>query len=101
MPALGDGQRRPRTQRFGEVTSFGAPADGSLDQTFRAKWVSDVSVGYTHNKTLSLIVGADNVWDVYPDRNNNDGPIATNPNTSNGGNSNSCRRKSRIVVMDY
>ena len=23
-----------RTQRFGEVTSFGTPADGSLDQTF-------------------------------------------------------------------
>jgi iron complex outermembrane recepter protein len=77
-----------RTQRFGEVTSFGAPADGSLDQTFRAKWISDVSVGYTHNRTLSFIIGADNVWDVYPDRNNNDGPIATNPNTTNGGNSN-------------
>ena len=58
------------------------------DQTFRAKWISDISVGYTHNKTLSLIIGADNVWDVYPDRNNNDGPIATNPNTGNGGNSN-------------
>jgi iron complex outermembrane receptor protein len=77
-----------RTQRFGEVVLFGAPADGSLDQTFRAKWVSDVSVGYTHNKQLSIIIGADNVWDVYPDRNNNDGPIATNPNTTNGGNSN-------------
>ena len=77
-----------RTQRFGEVVEFGAPADGSLDQTFRAKWVSDVSVGYTHNKQLSIIIGADNVWDVYPDRNNNDGPIATNPNTTNGGNSN-------------
>jgi iron complex outermembrane receptor protein len=77
-----------RTQRFGEVVEFGAPADGSLDQTYRAKWISDVSVGYTHNKQLSIIIGADNVWDVYPDRNNNDGPIATNPNTTNGGNSN-------------
>lgn len=77
-----------RTQRFGEVTSFGTPADGSLDQTFRAKWVSDASVAYAPNRMLTLMLGADNIWDVYPDRNNNDGPIATNPGATNGGNSN-------------
>lgn len=77
-----------RVQRFGKVTSFGTPTNGSLDQTFRPKWVSDASVSYTWNNNLSVMLGADNIWDVYPDRNNNDGPIATDPNTSNGGNSN-------------
>jgi iron complex outermembrane recepter protein len=77
-----------RVQQFGEVTAFGTPTDGSLDQTFRAKWLSDASVSYNWNNTLTLMLGADNLFDVYPDRNNNDGPIATNPNTTNGGNSN-------------
>ncbi len=77
-----------RTQRFGQVTSFGTPTDGSLDQTFRAKWISDLSVSYMPHRQLSLMIGADNIWDVYPDRNNNDGPIASNPGTTNGGNSN-------------
>ena len=36
-----------RTQRFGEVTSFGTPTDGSLDQTFAAKWITDVNASYT------------------------------------------------------
>ncbi len=77
-----------RTQRFGEVTLFGTPTDGSLDQKFRAKWVSDASIAYAPNRALTLMLGADNIWDVYPDRNNNNGPIATNPATTNGGNGN-------------
>ncbi|HEV8150704.1 MAG TPA: TonB-dependent receptor, partial [Gemmatimonadales bacterium] len=32
-----------RIERFGSVTSFGAPADGSLDQTYGAKWLSELS----------------------------------------------------------
>jgi iron complex outermembrane receptor protein len=75
-------------QRFGEVTLFGTPTDGSLDQTFRAKWISDASASYAATQRISLMIGADNIWDVYPDRNNNDGPVATTPGTSNGGNSN-------------
>ncbi len=70
-----------RTQRFGEVTSFGTPTDGSLDQTFRAKWISDLSVSYAHNRQLTLMLGADNIWDVYPDRNSVGSPTV-------GGNSN-------------
>jgi iron complex outermembrane receptor protein len=40
---------------------------------------------------VTLTVGADNVFDVYPDRNNNNGFITTNYNaigTENGGTSN-------------
>ncbi len=77
-----------RTQRFGKVTLFGTPTTGSLDQTFSAKYVTDASVSYSYKRTLTFMVGADNIFDVYPDINNNNGPIATDPNTSSGGNSN-------------
>jgi iron complex outermembrane receptor protein len=56
-----------RTQRFGEVTVFDLPADGSLDQTFSAKWITDVSASYTFMERLTLTAGADNIFDVYPD----------------------------------
>jgi iron complex outermembrane receptor protein len=56
-----------RTQRFGEVTVFDLPADGSLDQTFSAKWVTDLSASYTFMERLTLAAGVDNIFDVYPD----------------------------------
>ncbi len=78
-----------RSQRFGEVTSYGTTptnAFGPLDQTFSAKWVTDVGVSYLW-RDLTLTIGADNVFDVYPDRNNNNGNITTIA-TENGGTSN-------------
>ena len=74
-----------RTQRYGEVTSFGVDTVGSprnVDQTFGATWVSDASVGYTFGRA-TLTLGADNLFDNYPDRNNNNG----DPLTTFGGNS--------------
>jgi iron complex outermembrane receptor protein len=59
-----------RAQRFGEVTSFGTPTDGSLDQTFGAKWIADVNASYTFGGRFTLTAGVDNVFDVYPDPNN-------------------------------
>jgi iron complex outermembrane receptor protein len=59
-----------RTQRFGEVTSFGTPTNGSLDQTFGAKWITDVNASYTFNQRFTVSAGVDNVFDVYPDANN-------------------------------
>jgi iron complex outermembrane receptor protein len=59
-----------RAQRFGEVTSFGTPPDGSLDQTFSAKWITDVNASYTFGGRLTVSGGVDNVFDVYPDPNN-------------------------------
>jgi iron complex outermembrane receptor protein len=73
-----------RTQRYGEVTSFGVDTVGSpnnVDQVFGSTWVSDASVGYTYRRA-TLTVGADNIFDNYPDRNNNNG----NPLTTFGGN---------------
>jgi iron complex outermembrane recepter protein len=59
-----------RTQRFGEVTVFDLPADGSLDQTFSAKWITDLSASYTFMERLTVTAGVDNIFDVYPDPNN-------------------------------
>jgi iron complex outermembrane receptor protein len=59
-----------RAQRFGEVTSFQPPANGSLDQTFGAKWIADVAASYTFGERLTVSAGVDNVFDVYPDPNN-------------------------------
>ncbi|WP_426326825.1 TonB-dependent receptor [Pedobacter sp. R-06] len=95
-----------RTVRFGEVTYLNAidpniPANGlpiQLDQTFAPKWVTDFSVSYAASKTWSVTVGANNIFDVYPDKlyinprnneNNLSGDTASNysgglDNTSNG-----------------
>lgn len=38
------------------------------DQRYGAKWISDVEVGYALTESLTLAAGANNVFDVYPDR---------------------------------
>jgi iron complex outermembrane receptor protein len=76
-----------RTQRFGQVSGYGTTATnafGPLDQVYSPKWITDLSGSYDLGR-LTLTVGADNILDVYPDRNNNNGNI-TNP--ENGGSSN-------------
>jgi len=95
-----------RTQRFGEVTSFqpvvSVPATGALnrqppDQTFGAKYITDVSLGMRLRQNLQFTMGVDNLFDIYPDRNNDVGgvspvaPTADNPRGflgNYGGNSN-------------
>jgi iron complex outermembrane receptor protein len=57
-----------RTQRFGHVTSFGTVA--SLDQTFGPKWITDVNASYIFGGRFTVSAGVDNVFDVYPDENN-------------------------------
>ena len=58
-------------------------ATGTLDQTYGAKTITDLNASYTLRR-YTLTVGADNVFDVYPDRNLNPG----DPATGNGGISN-------------
>lgn len=75
-----------RVQRYGAVRVAGATATnatGPLDQTYNAKVVTDLSAGYTLRRYTATI-GADNIFDVYPERNLNPG----NPTTGNGGLSN-------------
>lgn len=68
-----------QSTRFGEISTI-APTDPLQDQTFSAKWISDVSMGYKLNKNVTLNVGANNVFDIYPDlvadpRLTNDGTV--------------------------
>ncbi|MDP9348669.1 MAG: TonB-dependent receptor, partial [Gemmatimonadota bacterium] len=51
-------------QRFGEVTAFAPKKDGTDDQTFGAKWITDLEVGYRLPGGLGLAVGANNLLDV-------------------------------------
>jgi iron complex outermembrane recepter protein len=77
-----------RTQRYGQVTGLGtAPTNayGPLDQTYSPRWVTDLSASFAVRQ-YQLAIGADNVFDVYPDRNNNNGNIA--PTAENGGTAN-------------
>ncbi len=58
-----------RAQRFGSVRSPGTAADGSRDNTYGAKVISDVSGDVRLTNQLRFTIGADNVFDVYPDAN--------------------------------
>src|SRR6185436_14714822 len=72
-----------RVQRYGPVAVAGLTptnATGTLDQVYSAKTITDLSASYTLRR-YTLTVGADNVFDVYPDRNLNPG----DPSTGNGG----------------
>ena len=56
-----------RNVYFGEVNE--ATNNEANDQTFAAKIVTDISVGYKLTEKLRLSVGANNLFDVYPDLN--------------------------------
>jgi len=69
-----------RTQRFGEVTNrqIAAATNQPPDQTFSAKWVTDVSGSYRVLNRVTFSVGADNVFDIYPDVQSDNGDITRN-----------------------
>jgi iron complex outermembrane receptor protein len=52
--------------RFGEFCSF--TLNPSDDQTFGAKWLTDVEVAF-REQHITLAVGAQNIFNVLPDRN--------------------------------
>jgi len=68
-----------RTTRYGKALALDAAAPlppnqadleaiGPDDQWLSAKWITDLEVRYTLMKRIDLAVGANNVFDVYPDR---------------------------------
>jgi iron complex outermembrane receptor protein len=67
-----------RTTRYGKVISPGAAAPitdptsltalGPDDILLRAKWISDLELRYKAFDKVELAIGADNLFDVYPDR---------------------------------
>ncbi|GAA5099054.1 TonB-dependent receptor [Chryseobacterium ginsengisoli] len=54
-----------RNTYFGKVIRDGYPFGGV--QEFAPKVVTDVSVGYDFTKNINLTIGANNVFDVFPD----------------------------------
>lgn len=66
-----------RTVRFGEVQTKDAdPARSFLDQTYAAKWITDLTLNVQVIKQVGVAVGINNLFDVYPDR------IMQNPRNS-------------------
>lgn len=51
---------------FGEVTEAGTTPESQ--QVFGSKVVTDLSVGYKISDALRLTAGANNIFDIYPDR---------------------------------
>jgi iron complex outermembrane receptor protein len=88
---LGDFGLTARTTRYGRVISPGATAPladplsltllGPDDIMLGAKWLTDLELRYRAFGHLELAIGADNVFDVYPDRS----PFGPRPASAGGG----------------
>ena len=54
------------------VTRFGSYTEGDNnpvnDRTYSAKWITDLDVAYALSKSLTLALGANNLFNVYPDK---------------------------------
>jgi iron complex outermembrane receptor protein len=54
--------------RYGSWREVNAANDRSLDREYKARWITDLDVGYQLTKDLELAIGARNLFDVYPER---------------------------------
>jgi iron complex outermembrane receptor protein len=64
--SLGKAHALVRLTRFGKYTEASTVATG--DRTFGAKWVTDLEVGYDLTDRITLSAGANNLFDVYPQK---------------------------------
>ena len=55
-----------RTTRFGRVETRDPNGNATLNETFAPRLVTDLSVGYALTKNITLALGANNLFDVYP-----------------------------------
>lgn len=55
-----------RENYFGEVSGEGFTP--GIKETWGGKWLTDIAVGYNINDKWRVTVGANNVFDVYPDK---------------------------------
>ena len=62
-----------RVHALGRITRYGGYTEASNvasgDRRFGAKWIADLDVGYDLSDHVTLSVGANNLFDSYPDRN--------------------------------
>jgi iron complex outermembrane receptor protein len=68
---------RVAATHFGKITTV-APQLAEQDQTFSAKLVTDVSLAYRLSRAIEFQVGANNLFDVYPD-------LVSDPRLTNDG----------------
>ncbi|WP_117318479.1 TonB-dependent receptor plug domain-containing protein [Chromatocurvus halotolerans] len=54
-----------RFTRFGETLDPGTSAE--FDEKLDAQWITDLEVAYSFTRNISAAVGANNLFDVYPD----------------------------------
>lgn len=54
--------------KWTDAVANAVPTANSFDQTFGAKILMDLELGFDLNEKFRLAVGADNVFDVYPDK---------------------------------
>lgn len=65
--SIGDFSLNTRVIRYGKVASL--QNDSTRDRFFSAKWMTDAELTWKVNDTLALSVGANNLFNVYPDAN--------------------------------
>ncbi len=58
-----------RNSYFGEVMEATNEIDPTIDYTFGAKVITDLSIGYDISSNTRFTLGANNLLDVYPDKN--------------------------------
>jgi iron complex outermembrane recepter protein len=57
-----------RVTRFGKYTETGTSQISTADdRTFSAKWITDLDISAQVSPAINLAVGANNLFDVYPD----------------------------------
>ena len=54
--------------RYGSWREVNDANDRSLDREYKARWITDLDLGYQLTKDLELAIGARNLFDVYPER---------------------------------
>jgi iron complex outermembrane recepter protein len=72
-----------RMTRFGETIDPGATAE--TDETLDAQWLTDLEIAYDITQNVTLGIGANNLFDVYPDDTvSNDLAAGRTPSTFDG-----------------
>ncbi|ESQ91005.1 TonB-dependent receptor plug domain-containing protein [Asticcacaulis benevestitus] len=62
--SLGDFKTNLKAVRYGEYTESGPVA--TADQHYPSAWITDLDISYAVNSRLTLSVGANNLFNVYP-----------------------------------
>ncbi|MEO7960472.1 MAG: TonB-dependent receptor [Ginsengibacter sp.] len=57
-----------RTVRFGKVSTIFNGTDRTRDEYFSEKFVTDLAISYKPVQVIQITLGANNIFDVYPDK---------------------------------